>query len=161
MNSDKRTSHGDHSRRIEGRDTPSPSKQAADKKSGAGGPAAKSGRPVFDSRGNASWEWQTEEDGKYSAEISTQRLKKLEASELSLEESTRIKKLTLDRKPIDFDPYDRGTVANRGSAAGKATVKAAQLEASAKRKPIKDLKKYDEWLKMKRRMANKQDEDVE
>ena len=161
MNSDKRTSHGGHSRRSHGPDSPGPSKHAADNKSDPGDKPPKSGRAVFDSRGTASWEWQTEEDGKYSAEVSTQRLKKLEATELSLEENTRIKKLTLDRKPIDFDPYDRGTVVNRGSAAGKAAVKAEQVEANAKRKPIKDLKKYDEWLKMKRRLAEKPERDDE
>jgi hypothetical protein len=159
MNSDKRsTSQGGRSHRQQGVSSASHSQHAADNKTSSSGPA-KSGRAVFDSRGNASWEWKTEEDGKYSREVSTQRLKKLEAAELSLEESTRIKKLSLDRKPLDFDPYDRGAVANRGSASGAAAANAAQNQANSKRKPIKDLKRYDEWLKMKRRIESESADD--
>ena len=40
-----------------------------------------SGRAVFDSGGRSSWEWKTE-TGNFSREISTKRLKLLEASDL-------------------------------------------------------------------------------
>ncbi|HVY22698.1 MAG TPA: hypothetical protein VG962_05025 [Steroidobacteraceae bacterium] len=43
----------------------------------------KSGRVAFDSRGNPVWEWQTA-PGVYETDVTTQRLKKLEAPELSL-----------------------------------------------------------------------------
>src|SRR5262245_34402290 len=75
---------------------------------------SRSGRTAFDDRGNAVWEWQTE-DGDFSTDVSTQRLKKLEAPELSLEETQRLKKLN-PATPKEgmlpgggFNPYDRGT----------------------------------------------------
>ena len=43
----------------------------------------KSGRVAFDSHGNPIWEWQTA-PGVFETDVTTQRLKKLEAAELSL-----------------------------------------------------------------------------
>jgi hypothetical protein len=127
------------------------------------GSNAGSGRPTFDARGNASWEWQTDEEGKFSAEVDTQHLRKLEA-ELSLEDTARVKALDLDqlRSGVkhDFNPYDRGVLTNRGSAVGASEIKTKQIKAkeSEPRKPIKDLRKYDEWLKMKKRLASQKDD---
>jgi hypothetical protein len=118
--------------------------------------AGRSGRPTFDSRGNAVWEWQTEETGKFSKDVSTQRLKKLEAPELSLEETSKVKKLkrsgTTD-KGGGFNPYERATPENSKQNAQLAK------DSSPARKPIKDLKRYDEWLKMKKRMETEKEDD--
>ena len=59
--------------------------RAPDKQGQADDPASadKSGRVAFDSRGNPIWEWQTS-TGVFEQDVSTQRLKKLEAPELSL-----------------------------------------------------------------------------
>ena len=53
-----------------------------------------SGRAVFDSGGRSSWEWKTE-TGNFSREISTKRLKLLEASDLTLEKTALLKKVAL------------------------------------------------------------------
>ena len=74
-----------------------------------------SGRAVFDSGGRSSWEWKTE-TGNFSREISTKRLKLLEASDLTLEKTALLKKVALQEGkalPGGFNPYDRGV---QGSA---------------------------------------------
>ena len=53
--------------------------------------AKRSGRVTHDARGNPVWEWQTE-TGKFSRDVTTQRLKKLEASELTLEDTQNVSK---------------------------------------------------------------------
>jgi len=47
------------------------------------GSESKSGRAVWDTRGNSSWEWQTQ-PGVFSNDINTQQLRKLEAGQLEL-----------------------------------------------------------------------------
>lgn len=72
-----------------------------------------SGRAAFDSRGNAVWEWKSE-TGHFRREVSTKRLKKLEASELTLEKTAIAKKpegMTAAAKELPcggFNPYDTG-----------------------------------------------------
>lgn len=53
------------------------------------GEAKQSGRVAFDGRGNSVWEWQTA-TGKFDRNVSTQRLKKLEAKDLSLMDTASI-----------------------------------------------------------------------
>ena len=119
-----------------------------------------SGRPAFDSRGNAVWEWKTE-TGQFSVDINTQRLKKLEAPELSLEDTTRIKKANKDAKKeapktnTGFNPYDRGA----SSIPEKPSSPSKHVAAPAARKPVKDLKRLQEWMEMKKRLANQKDDD--
>lgn len=75
--------------------------------------AAASGRPTFDPRGSTVWEWKTD-SGHYSRDVSTTRVQKLEAPELSLEQTVIAKKP--DEPPAQvsvapgggFNPYDRG-----------------------------------------------------
>ena len=130
--------------------------------------APQSGRVRFDARGNAVWEWQTE-TGKFSTEINTQRLRKLEAPELSIEQTNRVKKpeglsLSDDAMPGGgFNPYDNSP--SRTKAPDPYQVRYAKAMTPAKtstapeRKPIKDLKAYGQWLAMKKRIAeNKKDE---
>jgi hypothetical protein len=113
-----------------------------------------SGRVAFDARGNPIWEWQTS-TGVFGREVSTQRLKKLEAKELAIVETSptppQKKKgfeLSLDEPQIPnretgFNPY------NSAPAATKPKV------ADEPRKPVKDLRKLDQWIQMKKGLADK------
>jgi hypothetical protein len=124
-------------------------------------PSKSSGRPTFDSRGNAVWEWKTE-TGKFSVDVSTQRLKKLSASELTIADTARVKKpkglsLQDDAMPGGgFNPYDRGTPSAGKKAAAPLPPHKPAVEAL--RKPVKDLKRLQEWMEMKKRLANKKDD---
>jgi hypothetical protein len=126
----------------------------------------RSGRPTFDSRGNAVWEWKTE-TGQFSVDVSTQRLKKLEAPELSIEETTRAKKLgglsiKEDTRPGGgFNPYDRAAPANKKAAwpTPPLVPQKKPIPAQEPRKPVKDLKRLQEWMEMKKRLANQKDDD--
>jgi hypothetical protein len=146
---------------------PQPPKNAADQdsatnNSSGNGSGNSSGRASFDSRGNSVWEWKTE-TGSFSREVNTQRLKKLEAPELEIEQTGRVKKvdglsLSNDAQPSgSFNPYDRGPSKKQTpDPYQKRNAKAVTPPkpiATAERKPIKDLKAYSEWLAMKKRLA--------
>jgi hypothetical protein len=128
--------------------------------------AKSSGRPTFDSRGNAVWEWKTEE-GQFSFDVSTQRLKKLEAPELSLDETVRIKRLGgvgLQDGAMPgggSNPYDSATPANKRMAwpNAPAVPQKNPVAAQEPRKPVKDLKRLQEWMEMKKRLASQKDDD--
>ncbi len=131
-----------------------------DKKSPPGAPPAvpttekSSGRVAFDARGNPIWEWQTS-TGVFGREVSTQRLKKLEAKDLAIVDTPptapQKKKgfeLSLDEpqmpnRETGFNPY------NSAPAASKAKV------ADEPRKSPADLHKLDAWIKMKKGVAEK------
>ncbi len=76
------------------------------------GEPKQSGRVAYDSKGNPVWEWETS-TGVYNRDVSTQRLKKLEAK-LSLEETQPVPKPKLalqepERLPGGgTNPYDTG-----------------------------------------------------
>jgi len=126
----------------------------ASTKAGDQAVARASGRAAFDSRGNSIWEWQTEE-GKFSSDVNTNYVKKLEAPELTLEDTAKISKVERpelqSKKAAGFNPYDRGALGDSAPAKSVA--------AEPERKPIKDLRRYNEWLKMKQRMADQKDDD--
>jgi len=130
----------------------------------AGKPSQGSGRAKFDSRGNAVWEWQTE-DGDFSTDVSTQRVKKLEAPELSLEETSRAKKLDSGSKEKGasrgFNPYDNSASGvPRDPDAKRSVARPGQIAAApVERKPVKDLKRLQEWMDMKKRLAEQKDDD--
>jgi hypothetical protein len=73
--------------------------------------AKQSGRVAFDSRGNPIWEWQTS-TGVFGRDVSTQRLKTLEAKELSLLDTQKVKtpkELELEDAPLPgggMNPYN-------------------------------------------------------
>jgi len=112
-----------------------------------------SGRVAFDARGNPIWEWQTS-TGVFGREVSTQRLKKLEAKELAIVDTPptppQKKKgfeLSLDEpqmpnRETGFNPYN-------SAPAPKVKV------ADEPRKPPTDLRKLDQWIKMKKSLADK------
>jgi len=126
---------------------PAPAKpeapRAADEKS--------SGRVAFDARGNPVWEWQTS-TGVYGREVSTQRLKKLEAKELAIVDTPPTETKKKSRGPqlslaepgkasraTGFNPYDSSS-----AVSPRAKV------ADEPRKGPKDLRKLGEWLKLKK-----------
>ena len=150
-------------------DTKKPNAKAENPAAGAAAPASKrSGRVAFDSRGNPIWEWQLE-TGVYSRDVSTQKLKKLDLGDLSIAETAthqRPEGLEDPRKKSPgggFNPYDRGArdpgagsnpYDNAGSAGRKFT---GGPGAAPERKPT-DLRKLDEWIKMKKSLKDKKDD---
>jgi hypothetical protein len=104
-----------------------------------------SGRVRHDDRGNAIWEWAIA-TGKFTAESSTQRLKKLDNPTLSLAEDAPTPLDLVKQNPLGkvegYSPYDSGLLA----------------KTVAPRK--KDLRKLSEWLKLKKQAgSNKPDEE--
>jgi hypothetical protein len=132
----------------------------------------RSGRVAYDSRGNPVWEWQLE-TGVYTRDVSTQRLKKLDLGELSLADTAIHKKPgeTGQRgggsNPYDkgagggFNPYDKGPSGERGfnpydnarALGNRMNDKPAPTTA---KKPT-DLRKLDEWMKLKKSVKDKKD----
>jgi hypothetical protein len=102
------------------------------------------GRVTFDERDNAVWEWSIA-TGKYGAEVSRERMKKLEHPTLSLADDAPTPVNTVRPNPLGkkkgYDPYDSGKL-------GKAP---------ATRK--KDLRKLGEWLKLRKQASVRKDED--
>ena len=104
------------------------------------------GRVRHDDRGNAIWEWAVT-TGKFSVDTSTQRLKKLDNSTLSLAEDAPTPLELVKRNPLGtvkgYSPYDSGVLAKKEGAPRK-----------------KDLRKLSEWLKLKKQAdGNKPDEE--
>jgi hypothetical protein len=91
-----------------------------------GGP---SGRVRHDERGVAVWDWAVA-TGEFAALSATRALKKLEVSELSIEETVKTEKLSLAVSGRDkgggFDPYNqRGSGRREGEAASRQGVTGA------------------------------------
>ena len=110
-----------------------------------------SGRVAFDARGNPTWEWQTS-TGVFGREVSTQRLKKLEAKDLAIVDTPPVdvkkkpkgKELSLAdpiraNRATGFNPYDSSSAVSPRSKV-----------ADEPRKGPKDLRKLDEWIKLKK-----------
>jgi hypothetical protein len=147
-------------------------KGSAEQPPGPAPPASekRSGRVGFDERGNSVWEWQLE-TGVYSRDVSTQKLKKLELGELSIAETAVNKRPRglgeSTKAPMPgggFNPYDNSPQAGGGfnpydnaKALGKKFQPAEPTSSSA-RKPT-DLKKLEEWMKLKKRAEDAKDRD--
>lgn len=105
----------------------------------------KSGRVKFDDRGNAVWEWSVA-TGAFGREVSTDRLKKLENSALSLAEDAPTPLDLVQPNPLGtvkgYNPYDSGKLGKTREAPKKT-----------------DLRKLGDWLKLKKQAAGKKDED--
>jgi hypothetical protein len=138
------------------------------------GSEKRSGRVAQDERGNSIWEWQLE-TGVYSRDVSTQKLKKLELNDLSIADSGVHKQPPgLDEKPKPppkpaggFNPYDNSA---SGSGAGfnpyDSTRQPIGKPGAPKQEPVPpaqrtpaDLKKLNEWMKLKKRVQDEKDED--
>lgn len=112
------------------------SKPAKDRQPGA---PKQSGRVAYDAKGNPVWEWETS-TGVFDRNVSTQRLKKLEAK-LSLEETQPVPKqkgLELqegERLPGGgINPYNTDGPANERTPA--AAVHPALVHKQLKKEPI-------------------------
>jgi len=142
---------------------------------GTQGGDKRSGRVSHDSRGNPVWEWQLE-TGVYTRDVNTQKLRKLDLGDLSLAETASHKKLPDDgaqdpraagkkmpgggfnpydnaptRESGGFNPYDNAHTLGNKMRGPPATPPPA-------RKPT-DLKKLEEWMKLKKRVEQDKDED--
>lgn len=130
---------------------------------GEQGSDRRSGRVAYDSRGNPIWEWQLE-TGVYTRDVNTQKLKKLDLGELSLADTVIQKKPDLTAPAQQpgggFNPYDRGVGGgfnpydNARSPRSRGNEKPSAAPA---RKPT-DMRKLDEWIKLKKSVQDKKDE---
>ena len=106
------------------------------------GAPKQSGRVAYDSKGNPIWEWETS-TGIFDRNVSTQRLKKLEAT-LSLEETQPVPKANplsvqeAERLPGGgMNPYDTGGRSNSPNPVAHPALAHKQPEArSAARKSL-------------------------
>lgn len=128
----------------------------------------RSGRVAYDSRGNPTWEWQLE-TGVYTRDVSTQRLRKLDLGELSLADTAIQKKPGGDNAPSEpsgggFNPYDKAAGGggfnpyDNARALGNRLGNKTSSSAAPARKPG-DLRKLDEWMKLKKRVQDRKKED--
>jgi hypothetical protein len=102
-----------------------------------------SGRVAFDERGNPIWEWETQ-TGMYSTDVSTQRLRTLEAPELSIEETGKFTKsgLSIEQKlpggganPYDHQYVDKRTKEPRMKTLASRVADARKANAAPAPKP--------------------------
>lgn len=133
------------------------------------GEPKQSGRVAYDSKGNPIWEWETS-TGVFNRDVSTQRLKKLEAK-LSLEETQPVpqqKTLSVqepERLPGGgMNPYDTGgrsdtpnnpgvhpALAHKKKPADRPEVRQSLATKYAAKKPV-EAKPQGFWDKMKSRL---------
>ncbi len=106
----------------------------------------KSGRVKFDARGNAVWEWAVA-TGAFGREVSTERMKTLENEALSLAEDAPTPFDLVQPNPLGtvkgYNPYDSGKLGRTQQQPPKKT----------------DLRKLGDWLKLKKQVADRKDED--
>ena len=119
-----------------------PAEPSSKRDAGGGKPT---GRVKFDERGNAVWEWQLA-TGAFGAEVSTQRLQKLEHPALSIAADDAPTPFeTVRANPLGtkkgYDPYDSGKLGKKPPPAKK------------------DLRKLSEWLKLKKQAEGNKDEE--
>jgi hypothetical protein len=127
----------------------------------------RSGRVGFDERGNSVWEWQLE-TGVYSRDVNTQKLKKLNLDELSIAE-TGVNQAPLglaespNKEPMPgggFNPYNNSPQVGGGTSPYD-TARALGDKLSNKPRPTKpktpeEMRKLDEWIKMRKRLEAEQ-----
>jgi len=116
--------------------------------------AAASGRPTFDARGGAVWEWKTE-TGHFSRDVSTTRVQKLQAPELNIEQTVVAKKADVapavaGRPSGDgFDPYDRMGSAGLKTGARRTAVARPPARPIVRARPVTLLGRLQAWLARK------------
>lgn len=131
----------------------------------------RSGRVAFDDRGNSVWEWQIH-TGVYSRDVNTQKVRKLDLDELSLEDTAVQRRVEEPVQPASrpsfnkakagggFNPYDNApTTEGAGhDPYNRARVAAERIHgrpapAVPPKKPATDLRKLSSWIKLKRALG--------
>ena len=110
-------------------------------------PVNQTGRVKFDDRGQAIWEWSMT-TGRFESATTSSRLKKLTNVELSLVDDVPpadAKRVQVNSSGIKkgYDPYDSGRLSRTGK---QTAIK-------------KDLRKLDEWIKLKKNAERNKQED--
>jgi hypothetical protein len=104
-----------------------------------------SGRVQFDDRGNAIWEWAIK-TGKYGKEATTERMRRLENSGLSLAEDAPT-------------PFDKGKPNPQGTVKGYNPYDSGKLVPTEAPKKKTDLRKLSDWLKLKKQASKNNPDD--
>jgi len=118
-------------------DPPPPGKQAKPKSQ------LPSGRIAFDDRGNAIWEWRSENGG-FGADVDTQKVKALQDStgdSLSIEEGP-----PPAGRPIGNDPYSSAAGPRQPSQVNPPP----QPEKTPQRRTLDDMRRLSEEIKRQR-----------
>ncbi len=105
------------------------------------------GRVKFDERGNAIWEWAIT-TGSFGTDAASQRLKKLDSSQLSLAdeappERSEIVKENPQGVVQGYSPYDSGHLVKESAPPRKKT----------------DLRRLSEWMKLRNQVNQKKNSD--
>jgi hypothetical protein len=154
---------------VDPKDKPPDDKSREPTSVGERGGTKRSGRVAYDSRGNTIWEWQLE-TGVYTRDVNTQKLKKLDLGELSIADTVIQKKpegledAAQSPSRGGFNPYDSSAVTGGGSnpydnshsVGGKVSAKTPEPSTPA-RQPT-DMRKLDEWIKLKKSVKEKPEE---
>jgi hypothetical protein len=114
-----------------------------------------SGRAAFDHRGDAVWEWHTE-TGNFSRSVSTTRVQKLEAPELSIEKTFIAQKPDITPQEEDpasaargYNPYDRARLQPEKAVASRPVTPVPPTKpaiAAATRKDAGALTRLRNWF---------------
>lgn len=129
-----------------------------DSDSGSG--EKRSGRVAFDDRGNSVWEWQLE-TGVYSRDVNTQRLKKLELDELSIEDTAahRGPSFGPEGKPGGgFNPYNTAPKSSGSSPYDSGLSFADKAKPKVKEdrpRTLDDMRKLSEAIKKQKEREKK------
>jgi hypothetical protein len=136
----------------------------------------RSGRVAYDDRGNAIWEWQVN-TGVYSRDVNTQSVRKLDLDELSLAETGLHRTLEIDEATVPgfnkgqagggFNPYDNApAMPSRGPdpyqqarAASEKVFGRSDTPAPQSKKSPTDLRKLSTWIKLKRAISSRNEDD--
>jgi hypothetical protein len=133
-------------------------KDAKDLEFDSGSGEKRSGRVAFDDRGNSVWEWQLE-TGVYSRDVNTQRLKKLELDELSIEDTAAHKRPGFgpDGKPGGgFNPYNTAPKATGSSPYDSGLSFGDKPKAKEDRpRTLDDMRKLSEAIKKQKEREKK------
>lgn len=135
--------------------------------------AGKSGRVAFDSRGNPTWEWQTS-TGVFDRNVTTQRLKKLEAKELSIADTQSLPKpkgLALEEPTVlpgdGMNPYNSGGPSHKATVAKHLPKPQPRPAPAVKSRPpakptvVATPKAPSAWQRIKSKLMRAEDSDDE
>ena len=106
-----------------------------------------SGRIAFDDRGNAVWEWRTD-NGTYKTDVDTQKVKAIQEStgdSLSLEDER-----PATGRPVGHDPYSSATDPRQPFRRNTPPPTPAHEEKKPQRRTLDDMRRLSEEIKRQR-----------